>query len=109
MSKHGDFIREIRKQKGISQRALALKCGISHAYIVKIERGQQRGSYFTLLKIADVLGIEPALVLEQAGFALVKEGKPPAYDAEYSEFSKLQPDIRKKLLEIARIMERKSD
>ena len=56
MSSLSDKIKRLRKSRGLSQRALARKAGISHDYISKIEMGRAENiGTKTLEKIADAL------------------------------------------------------
>ena len=49
-----------RKNANLSQRALALKAGVSQALIAEIERGKHPPSAASLAKIASALGLMPA-------------------------------------------------
>ena len=57
--KFGDKLRELRKQKGLSQEDLALKSGLHRTYISDIERGSRNLSLKNIEKIAKALGIKP--------------------------------------------------
>jgi transcriptional regulator with XRE-family HTH domain len=48
-----------RKAMGISQKALAEKCGTSHSYIRQLESGSGNPSFAFIGKIANALQIEP--------------------------------------------------
>jgi len=50
-------IREIRKDRNITQEALAHEAGLNRAYIGYIERGERKPSVETLEKIANSLKI----------------------------------------------------
>jgi transcriptional regulator with XRE-family HTH domain len=50
-------IKDIRKDKGISQEDLALKAGLNRAYIGYIERGERKPSVDTLAKIVKALRV----------------------------------------------------
>lgn len=52
----GDCIRKERASKGISQRQLAKKIGISQQMLSRIEKGRENLSVSTIKKIADKLG-----------------------------------------------------
>ena len=54
----GERVRMARLMKGISQGALAAELGISFQQVQKYERGTNRVSASTLLKIAEVLGVD---------------------------------------------------
>lgn len=53
----GARIREARKNKGLSQLALAEKCGCNRNYISMLERGERNPSYKSLVMIAQGLGV----------------------------------------------------
>jgi len=62
--KFGDRLREIRKQKGLSQEGLAFKCGLHRTYISDIERGSRNISLKNIERIARSLGISPKALLD---------------------------------------------
>lgn len=62
--KFGDKLRELRKQKGLSQEDLALKSGLHRTYISDIERGSRNLSLKNIEKIAKALEISPKSLLE---------------------------------------------
>ncbi|GGO52467.1 DNA-binding transcriptional regulator, XRE-family HTH domain [Roseovarius pacificus] len=53
-------IREARDAKGLVQRDVAKKIGLSQPYYAQIERGERRLSTETQIKIAKALGVKPA-------------------------------------------------
>ena len=60
----GDYIRDYRKQKGLSQRQFSALCGVSNGYISMLEEGKNPRtnepivpSLQTLKKICSVMGI----------------------------------------------------
>ena len=58
IQKHfGERVRELRKQKGLSQEALALACNLDRTYIGGVERGERNISLLNIQKIAAALGI----------------------------------------------------
>lgn len=58
IQKHfGDRVRELRKQKGLSQEALGLACDLDRTYIGGVERGERNISLINIQKIADALGV----------------------------------------------------
>lgn len=61
----GARIREIRKQKQLSQEALALGCALDRTYIGGVERGERNISLINIYKIADALKIAPGLLFEE--------------------------------------------
>ena len=54
------FFMAKRKERGLSQRALAKLAGVSQALIAEIERGKHPPSAASLAKIASALGLAPA-------------------------------------------------
>lgn len=61
----GKRIKELRKQKGISQEELALLCGLDRSYIGGIERGERNVSLVNLLKISKALQISLSELFNQ--------------------------------------------
>jgi transcriptional regulator with XRE-family HTH domain len=55
-------IREARKKKGLSQRALSAKIGITQSHISKIEQGGVDLQTSTLIEIARTLELEVVLI-----------------------------------------------
>ena len=63
----GKMIREARQARGISLRALAGQVGIHFTHLSKIENGQDKIGRDSLTRIAEELGIDPDLMLGEAG------------------------------------------
>ena len=55
-------LKKWRKTTGLSQKALAEKCGTAHSYIRQLESGKGHPSFAFIGKIADALQIEPHLL-----------------------------------------------
>lgn len=53
----GERVRQIRKEKGLSQEALADLAGIDRSYMGHIERGDQNITLTKIHQIADALGV----------------------------------------------------
>lgn len=62
--KVGKKVREIRKQKNLSQEELAFHSGLHRTYISDIERGDRNVSVKNIEKIARALGVKPSELLE---------------------------------------------
>lgn len=60
----GIHIRQLREKKGLSQQALADDCNISKSQIARIEVAKINTGVKTLIKIANVLEIEPKELLD---------------------------------------------
>lgn len=61
----GQVLRELRKQRALSQEALALEAGLERNYISLLERGLNSASIKTLFKLSPVLGVPVSRMLEQ--------------------------------------------
>lgn len=57
-NKFGEKIRQLRKQKNISQEELAFKAGLHRTYISDVERGHRNISLQNIGKIAKAFGIK---------------------------------------------------
>jgi SOS regulatory protein LexA len=63
----GENIRRLREERGINQRELAKKAGISHSYVSDVERGEAMPSLRFIEKIADALGVSPSALINRRG------------------------------------------
>jgi transcriptional regulator with XRE-family HTH domain len=59
----GATIRQYRRYRGLTQRALAEQTGLNVTYLGEIERGVRNLSVLTLLRIADALRLRPSRFL----------------------------------------------
>jgi transcriptional regulator with XRE-family HTH domain len=57
-------IRQLREAKGISQRELAEKAGLSREYVLRLEGAQQDPTLGTLEKIAKALGVPVGMLVK---------------------------------------------
>ena len=64
----GDNIRFIRQKRHISQEALALDARMSRAYVGEIERAEKTISIERLTRLAEILGVEPGLLLTKDAY-----------------------------------------
>ena len=60
----GETVRRFRENEGISQEALAERCGLHRTYIGSIERGERNVSLANIVRVAHALGLEPGSLLE---------------------------------------------
>ena len=60
----GERVRELRKQKGLSQESLALACDLDRTYIGGVERGERNISLINIHKISQALGVSPSELLD---------------------------------------------
>lgn len=61
--KFGNRLRQIRKEKSISQEQLALDCDIARSHMSGIERGVVNITLKSICRIAIVLGVKPSVLL----------------------------------------------
>jgi transcriptional regulator with XRE-family HTH domain len=54
----GDAIRAYRGKLGVSQEALADRCGLHRTYVSSVERGEANIGYANLLRISEALEIK---------------------------------------------------
>lgn len=59
----GDTIRGLREAEGISQEALADRCGLHRTYVGSVERGERNVSLVNIVRLAKALGQAPAVLL----------------------------------------------
>lgn len=62
----GRAIRELRKEKGLSQEAFADIAGIDRSYMGHIERGEKNVTLTKIHQIAEALGMPLPTVFERA-------------------------------------------
>jgi len=63
LQEFGQKIRNIRKEKGLSQRELAALAELEHKQILKIEKGESDIRLTTVLKLIWALEVEPNNIL----------------------------------------------
>ena len=63
--KIGNKIKEIRNEKGYTQKKLALEMGVTPRYICDIETNRTQASYDNLIKICEVFQITPNELFEE--------------------------------------------
>jgi transcriptional regulator with XRE-family HTH domain len=56
----GDRVRTRREALGLSQEAMATRCGVHWTFLGQVERGQRNVRLHNLLKVANGLGLDPA-------------------------------------------------
>lgn len=54
----GEYIKRIRKNKGITQETLAVRIGVTRSYISLIESGRKIPAIATLYKLSNILGVD---------------------------------------------------
>lgn len=64
----GDYIRQLRQDKGLSSRAVARAAGVSPAYIGQVERGEIKVPSLRVLQaLSRILDVEIARLIEASG------------------------------------------
>lgn len=64
----GAAIRAARKEKGLSQEALAELADIDRSYLGGIERGEHNLAIMNLIKISDALNVKVSAILDKSGY-----------------------------------------
>jgi transcriptional regulator with XRE-family HTH domain len=64
----GNAIREMRRERNLSQEALAAESELDRSYVGGIERGEHNLTVMNLQKIAAALGSQPSQVFARAKF-----------------------------------------
>ena len=59
----GRNVRELRRQKGVSQEELAHEAGMKRSYVSDVERGTRNPSVRALGRLATALDVPPARLL----------------------------------------------
>ena len=62
----GRAVRELRTAAGVSQDALAERCGLHRTYVGGIERGERNVSFGNLVKLCGALDVTPSQLLVRA-------------------------------------------
>ena len=62
--KIGSFLKELRKEKGMTQKELAEKLGCTSQHISAIERGVKTPTLETFVTLCNVLQVQPNLLLQ---------------------------------------------
>lgn len=78
----GRRVRQLRKERGVSQEAFAHEIQIDRSYFGSIERGERNVSLDNICLIAKGLGVAPAELLR---FDAVADAKPRADTADAEE------------------------
>jgi len=61
----GDRLRELRKQRFLTQHMLAQRSGVSQVAIARIERNRAEPHFSTIHKLANALGVSPEEFVEE--------------------------------------------
>jgi transcriptional regulator with XRE-family HTH domain len=115
MSEFGSYLRELRRQVGLTQEALAERLGVTNQYVSDVERGKSTPSYGYLRKLAAETGASVAdllrrgnllddrtVALEQEIAALVQQV--PEF-ADIFEYARDHPENIPEVLRFARYLQ----
>lgn len=69
----GDFIRDLRRNAGVSLRQLAERAGVSNPYLSQVERGLRKPSAEVLQQIATALRVSTPVMYLRAGLLDAKD------------------------------------
>lgn len=61
----GRVVRQLRKERDLSQEIFSGLCGLARSHIAMIERGTKQANFETLWKIANACEILPSRLVEQ--------------------------------------------
>lgn len=61
----GKRIRDLRKERNMTQKEMALRLGTNYIQVGRIERGQANSTIIMLRKVSDVLEVEIGNLVEQ--------------------------------------------
>ncbi len=64
LSEFGERLRELRRERGISQNKLVRRMDIDHVAIWRIEKGLREPRLKMILRLAKALGVPPEALLE---------------------------------------------
>jgi transcriptional regulator with XRE-family HTH domain len=71
----GRRMRQLRRQKGVSQEAFAHQIGLDRSYVGSVERGERNISLENICVIADGLGVPPGELLRFEGLPTADDGE----------------------------------
>jgi transcriptional regulator with XRE-family HTH domain len=72
---YGRNLRRIRKERGLSQEALAFRAEVHRTEVSLLERGRRDPGVNMTLRLAGALGVEPGELLAGAAFVPSKDGR----------------------------------
>lgn len=60
----GERLATLRREKGLSQEALALESGIARSYLGGVERGQRNIALLNICRLASALDLSPSELMD---------------------------------------------
>ena len=67
----GETVRALREASGVAQEALALNADMDRSYLGKVERGEKQPSLDIVFRLAVVLSVSPAELVERTARRVV--------------------------------------
>ncbi|MDP8939200.1 MAG: helix-turn-helix transcriptional regulator [Actinomycetota bacterium] len=64
MQVDGERLRQLRRERALSQRDLSRMTGVAHDSISQLETGKREAQPKTIRKLAEALGVEPKELME---------------------------------------------
>ncbi|HEX8411810.1 MAG TPA: helix-turn-helix transcriptional regulator [Thermoanaerobaculia bacterium] len=62
--KFGETVRRLRKERNLSQEALAERAGMNADFVGFIERGENVPTLTSILQLARALGVQPSVIIK---------------------------------------------
>jgi transcriptional regulator with XRE-family HTH domain len=62
----GRALRAMREERGLSQEGFAWEAGVHRTYVGGVERGERNPSFESLLRLANVLEVNPSAIIKAA-------------------------------------------
>ena len=69
----GEVLRRVRRNRGLSQEALAHECELDPTYISMLERGVRQPSLTVLVRLAGALATPPSEIVEMVDQRLAED------------------------------------
>ena len=92
----GQKIRQVRKKRGYTQRALAQIANVGGAYLGEVERGMKMPSLNIFIRLIETLGVSADYILRDE----LTSGKEYIYDEITQKLKDLTPKQRKTAVDI---------
>ncbi len=103
-----ELLKDLRDEFGVTQKEVALACGITPTCICQLENGSRNPTGSTIKSLAKYFGCSADYLLELDQFA---SPTAPQLSAEQKEllkiFDELLPETKKDVLDVVRIMAKK--
>jgi transcriptional regulator with XRE-family HTH domain len=71
----GEVIRQLRRERGLSQEEFGFECELHRTYISLLERGKRIPSLTTIIQLARALNVLPSEIVRQVESRLRRTGE----------------------------------